>query len=271
MFSDENIGFIGGGNMGEALIRGLIAASLFNAEKISVYDAAPARIEYLEKEFGIKGRRSIGEVAQVCGIIVLAVKPQVISQVLDTLRSNISRKPLVISIAAGIALSKLEGNLPDGTPVIRVMPNAPALVQKGASALSRGKAVSDEQMQTGLLLFNAVGKAVQVDEKLMDAVTGLSGSAPAYILLVIEALIDAGVYMGLPRNTARDLVVQTVIGTSTMLEITGKHPAELKDMITSPGGTTIHGLQVLESCSVRGALMECVEAATQRSAELGKG
>jgi pyrroline-5-carboxylate reductase len=126
-------------------------------------------------------------------------------------------------------------------------------------------------MQTGLLLFNAVGKAVQVDEKLMDAVTGLSGSAPAYILLVIEALIDAGVYMGLPRNTARDLVVQTVIGTSTMLEITGKHPAELKDMITSPGGTTIHGLQVLESCSVRGALMECVEAATQRSAELGKG
>jgi pyrroline-5-carboxylate reductase len=165
----------------------------------------------------------------------------------------------------------LEGDLPEGTPVIRVMPNATALVQKGASALSRGKAVSDEQMQMGMLLFNAVGKAVQADEKLMNAVTGLSGSAPAYILLVIEALIDAGVYVGLPRNTARDLVVQTVIGTSTMLEITGKHPAELKDMITSPGGTTIHGLQVLESHSVRGALMECVEAATRRSAELGKG
>jgi pyrroline-5-carboxylate reductase len=271
MFRDENIGFIGGGNMGEALIRGLIAASLFRSEKISAYDVNPARVEYLEKEFGIKGGRSIGEVAEACGIIVLAVKPQVISQVLHTLRPHLSRKPLVISIAAGIALSTIEGNLPEGTPVIRVMPNAPALVQKGASALSRGQEVTDEQMQMGLALFNAVGKAVQVDEKLMDAVTGLSGSAPAYILLVIEALIDAGVYTGLPRNIARDLVVQTVIGTSTMLEITGKHPAEIKDMVTSPGGTTIHGLQVLESYSVRGALIECVEAAAQRSAELGKG
>ena len=125
-------------------------------------------------------------------------------------------------------------------------------------------------MEMGLVLFKAVGKAVEAEEKLMDAVTGLSGSAPAYILLVIEALIDAGVFMGLPRQTARELVIQTVIGTSTMLEVTGKHPAELKDMITSPGGTTIYGLQVLESYAVRGALIECVEAASRRSAELGK-
>ena len=271
MFRDENIGFIGGGNMGEALIRGLIAASLMGSDKISVYDASSDRTDYLEREYRIKGRRNIGEIAEVCSIIVLAVKPQVILQVLHTLRSHLSRKPLVISIAAGIALSMLEGNLPEGTPVIRVMPNATALVQKGASALARGKSVSDEQMKIGMVLFNAVGKAVQVDEKLMNAVTGLSGSAPAYILLVIEALIDAGVYTGLSRDIARDLVVQTVIGTSTMLEITGKHPAELKDMVTSPGGTTIHGLQVLELRSVRGALIECVEAATKRSAELGKG
>ncbi len=270
MFSDRSIGFIGGGNMGEALIRGLIAASLFAAEKVFVCDVIASRIQHLEKEFGIKGRGSIGELAESCSIIVLAVKPQVIAQVLDTLSAHLSHKPLVISIAAGVSLSTLEGRLPDETSVVRVMPNTPALVQKGASALSRGKAVSAAQMEMSLALFRSVGKAVEVGENLMDAVTGLSGSGPAYVLLVIEALIDAGVFMGLPRQTARDLVVQTVAGTSMMLEITGKHPAELKDMITSPGGTTIHGLEVLESYSVRGAFMECVEAATRRSAELGK-
>jgi len=269
MLRDQSIGFIGGGNMGEALISGLIAASLFTAEKVSAYDVIESRIQYLEKEFGIKRRRSIGELAESCSIIVLAVKPQVISQVLDTLRSHLSHKPLVVSIAAGISLAILEGRLPDETPVIRVMPNTPALVRKGASALSRGRAVSTAHMEMGLALFRAVGKAVEVEEKLMDTVTGLSGSGPAYVLLVIEALIDAGVLMGLPRQTARELVIQTVIGTSMMLESTAKHPAELKDMITSPGGTTIQGLQVLESYSVRGALMECVEAASRRSTELG--
>jgi len=270
MFSDQSIGFIGGGNMGEALIRGLIAGSLFPAEKVSAYDVIASRIQYLEKEYGIKGRASIGELAESSSIIVLAVKPQVISQVLDTLSAHLWHKPLVISIAAGVALSTLEGGLPDETPVVRVMPNTPALVQKGASALSRGRAVSAAQMEMSLALFRSVGKAAEVEEKLMDAVTGLSGSGPAYVLLVIEALIDAGVFMGLPRQIARDLVVQTVAGTSMMLEVTGKHPADLKDMITSPGGTTIQGLQVLESYSVRGAFMECVEAASNRSAELGK-
>ena len=270
MFGDQSIGLIGGGNMGEALIRGFIAASLFSAERIFAYDVIPSRLEYLEKEFGIKGRSSIGELAESSGIVVLAVKPQVMSQVLDALRAHLSHKPLVISIAAGIPLSMIEGRLPDGTAAIRVMPNTPALVQKGISALSRGKAVSVAQMQLSLALFRAVGKAVEVEEKLMDTVTGLSGSGPAYVMLVIEALIDAGVFMGLPRQTARELVVQTVIGSAMMLDITGKHPAEIKDMITSPGGTTIYGLQVLESYSVRGALMECVEAATQWLAELGK-
>lgn len=255
--------------MGEALISGLIAAALFPPEKILAYDVIASRVQYLEKKFAIRGRATIGELAESSSIIVLAVKPQVVSQVLDVLPAHLSHKPLIVSIAAGIALSTLEGRLPH-TSVVRVMPNTPALVQKGASALSRGKQVSAEQMEMSLALFRSVGKAVEVDEKMMDAVTGLSGSGPAYILLVIEALIDAGVFMGLTRQTARELVVQTVAGTSMMLEITGKHPSELKDMITSPGGTTIHGLQVLESYSVRGALMECVEAATQRSAELGK-
>lgn len=270
MFRDQNIGFIGGGNMGEALIRGLISACLFTAERVFVFDVIESRITFLEKQFGIKGCRDLAELAQTSTIILLAVKPQTISDVLDTLFGQLSHKPLVISIAAGVALSTLEQRLPQKTAVVRVMPNAPALVQQAASALSRGKAVSDAQMEMSLALFHAVGKAVEIDEKLMDAVTGLSGSGPAYVLLMIEALIDAGVLMGLPRQAARDLVVQTVAGTSKLLEATGKHPAEMRDLITSPGGTTIHGLQVLESYSVRGALMDCVEAASKRSAELGK-
>ena len=270
MFRDRSVGFIGGGNMGEALIRGLISASLFPAERVFAFDVIESRVKYLEKEFGIKGRSDIAELTRSCAIIVLAVKPQTISHVLDTLSAHLSHKPLVISIAAGVALSTLEQRLPENTAVVRVMPNATALVQQAASALSRGRAVSDAQMEMSLALFRAVGKAVEIDEKLMDAVTGLSGSGPAYVLLMIEALIDAGVLMGLPRQAARDLVVQTVAGTSKLLETTGKHPAELRDLVTSPGGTTIHGLQILESYSVRGALMECVEAATKRSAELGK-
>jgi pyrroline-5-carboxylate reductase len=256
--------------MGESLIRGLIATSLFPAEEVSAYDVLPARLEYLEKEFGIKARASIAELAESSSIIVIAVKPQVISEVLNALADHLGHRPLVISIAAGIALETLQRGLPEKTSVVRVMPNTPALIQKGASALSRGKTVSPAQMEMSLALFRSVGKAVEVEEKLMDAVTGLSGSGPAYVLLVIESLIDAGVFMGLPRQTARELVVQTVVGTSMMLDNTEKHPAQLKDTITSPGGTTIHGLQVLESYSVRAAFMECVEAATERSAELGR-
>lgn len=255
--------------MAEALIRGLIAPSLFSAERVFVFDVLESRIQLLEKEFGIKGQRDIPALARSSDIILLAVKPQTISTVLDTLSGHLSRKPLIISIAAGVALSTLEQRLPEKTAVVRVMPNTPALVQMAASALSRGKAVTDAQMEMSLALFRSVGKAVEISDKLMDAVTGLSGSGPAYVLLMIEAMIDAGVLMGLPRQAAKDLVVQTFAGTTRLLETTGKHPAELKDMITSPAGTTIHGLQVLESCSVRGALIDCVEAAARRSEELG--
>jgi pyrroline-5-carboxylate reductase len=155
--------------------------------------------------------------------------------------------------------------------VVRVMPNTPALVLKGASALARGPAVTDDQMRACLAIFQAVGKAVEVEEKWMDAVTGLSGSGPAYVLLAIEAMIDGGVQMGLLRPIARELAVQTFLGTAAMIAETGKHPAELKDMITSPGGTTIAGIEVLESSAVRGAFMQAVEAGTLRSKELGKG
>lgn len=256
--------------MGEALVRGLVSARLFPLDKISVYDVSSSRTDYLTSRYGIRAGQSISELARSSDIVVLAVKPQVITSVLAELRGNFFGNPLVISIAAGIPLRVLESALPDGAAVVRVMPNAPALVLQGASALSRGKEVKPGQMETCLSLFRAVGKAVEVEEKWMDTVTGLSGSAPAYVLLMIEALVDGGVLMGLPRQISRELVLQTVAGTVAMLEESGKHPAEMKDVITSPGGTTIQGLKVLENRAVRGAFIDCVEAAAKRSEELGK-
>lgn len=270
MFASLRLGFVGGGNMGEALIRGFLAASLLSSRQISVFDVVPERLSYLTQEYGIQTYENITILAENCEIIILAVKPQTMARVLDTLHAHLAHKPLIISIAAGISLTSLASALPEKTPLIRVMPNTPALVQQSASALARGPHASDADMDLAMALFEAVGKAVEVEEKLMDAVTGLSGSGPAYILLLLESLIDAGVLMGLPRSTARELVVQTALGTATMLAESGKHPGELKDQITSPGGTTIHGLQILEQRGVRGAFMAAVQTATQRSLELGK-
>jgi pyrroline-5-carboxylate reductase len=270
MLEGQKIGFIGGGNMGEALIKGLLSAALFRPEEIFVYDVSSARKEHLKNSYGVSPQESIAALAKTSQLIILAVKPQTMSAVLDELQSHLSHRPLMISIAAGISISTISSSLPEGMAVIRVMPNTPALVLKGASALSRGTHVTDEQMEQALAIFGAVGTAQEVEEKLMDTVTGLSGSGPAYVLLMIESLIDAGVLMGLSRNVARELTVQTVLGTAIMLQETGKHPAELKDLITSPAGTTIHGLQVLEDRSFRGAILGAVEAATLQSKKLGK-
>jgi pyrroline-5-carboxylate reductase len=269
MFKHLKIGFIGGGNMGEAMIRGLISASLFASDQIHVFDVSTPRMQLLASSYRTQLSPDLGHLAESSQIIVLAVKPQVMQAVLRELRSHLSHQPLVISIAAGIPISDLVQGLEPGTHVIRVMPNTPALVLEGASALARGPLVTDDEMAQALALFQAVGKAFEVDESLMDAVTGLSGSGPGYVLLVLESLIDAGVLMGIPRQIARELVLQTALGTARMALETGKHPAELKDMITSPGGTTIRGLHVLESRAVRGAILGAVEAATLRSKELG--
>jgi pyrroline-5-carboxylate reductase len=270
MLRDTKIGFIGGGNMGEAMIRGLIKASLLTADQIYVFDISAPRMQYLTGTYEIQPSPDLGHLAKSCQLIVLAVKPQMMQTVLNELRSHLSHHPLVISIAAGIPMADLVQGLMPGTHVIRVMPNTPALVLEGASALARGPGVTDDDMAQALALFRAVGKAFELDESLMDAVTGLSGSGPGYLLLVLESLIDAGVLMGLPRQAARELVLQTALGTARMAQETGKHPAELKDLITSPGGTTIRGLRVLEDRGVRGALLDAVEAAALRSMELGK-
>jgi pyrroline-5-carboxylate reductase len=271
MFEQTQVGFIGGGNMGEALIKGFLSSALLPPGKILVHDVSPERMHHLATTYGIRLQQNIPDLVAASQIIIVAVKPQVMQTVVQGMRPHLGHAPLVISIAAGIPLDTLTSAFPADLPVVRVMPNTPALVLQGASALSRGPGVTDTQMEQALTLFKAVGKAMEVEEKWMDAVTGLSGSGPAYFLLLLEGMIDAGVLMGLPRPVARELVLQTARGTVEMVFETGKHPAELKDMITSPGGTTIRGLHVLEERSVRGALMRAVEAATNRSRELGKG
>jgi pyrroline-5-carboxylate reductase len=270
MFQETQIGFIGGGNMGEALVRGLIAASLFVPEQIRVYDISTLRVEHLRTTYGIVPAPNMVKLAGECRFLVLAVKPQHMSGVLSELRSELSKRHLVISIAAGIPMALLRSGLGGESHIIRVMPNTPALILEGASALARGTGVTDEEMQQALRIFGAVGKAVEVDESMLDVVTGLSGSGPAYIFLILEALIDAGVLMGLPRNLSRELVLQTALGSVKMVQETGKHPAELKELITSPGGTTVRGLRIMEQRGVRAALLDAVEAATLRSVELGK-
>lgn len=270
MFNQAMLGFIGGGNMGGALIKGLIAAGLLRPDQILVHDVDRKRLQDLESSYGVKAVERLSDLAAAATIVVLAVKPQVMSRVVSDLKGRLRHRPLIISIAAGVAIDTISRGLGEDLAIVRVMPNTPALVQQSASALARNAAVSDQQMEQALKLFEAVGVAVAVEEKLLNAVTGLSGSGPAYVLQFIESLIDGGVLMGLPRPIARQLVVQTVFGTATMMLETGRHPAELKDLITSPGGTTITGLQVLEAAGLRGAVMDAVEAATLRSRELGR-
>ena len=265
----ENICFIGGGQMAEALIKGITAKGVMDAGAVSCSEPLGDRRKYLEKTYGIKTFAHNQDAVAMADAIVLAVKPQVMDAVLASIRPAVSPDKLVISIAAGITIFQLESGLDKGTRVVRVMPNTPALVQEGAAALCRGTHAQEADMERALTLFRAVGKAVEVPESLMDAVTGLSGSGPAYCFMFIEALIQAGIREGLPRPTAAELAIQTVIGSAKMCQETGRHPQELVSMVTSPGGTTIHGIYHLEKQGLSAGVMDAVRAAAERSRELG--
>ncbi len=268
----SKIGFVGGGRMGEALIKGISRASLYNAEQIMVADPVEAQRQTLHKQYGIATFAEARDMVRECDIIILAVKPQIMGLVLDSLRDVIDNKHLVISIAAGITLNFLESKLAgNGCRFIRVMPNTPALIQEGAAAISPGLRADDDDMATGMAIFKAVGQAVVLPEIYLDAVTGLSGSGPAYVFSFIEGLIDAGVKVGLARDAAQTLVLQTVLGSVKLAMASNEHPAKLRAMVTSPGGTTIAGLHKLERAGFQGIIMDAVEAATTRSKELGKG
>jgi len=255
--------------MAEALIKGLLSKEFLKPGRIKASDLSEDRRNHLKEAFGINTTSENKEAVKGSEIIILAVKPQVMSVVLEDIGPVVSSNHLVVSIAAGITTHSLEKRLPEGARVVRVMPNTPALVQAGAAALCKGTAASQGDLDIVRQILEAVGKAVVVPEALMDAVTGLSGSGPAYVFTFIEGLIDAGVREGLSRTVAQELVVQTVLGAALMCQNTGKYPAELTAMVTSPGGTTVAGLHVLERAALRGILLDAVRAATERSRELG--
>jgi pyrroline-5-carboxylate reductase len=277
------ISIIGAGNMGKALIKGsiqtLIEKNIISSSKdIIATRRNEEELNKLENEFSIDTTTDNKKAVSKGDVIILAVKPQTLlygvdnqPSVLDEISPVVDSSKLLISIAAGVTIQAIQSRLNEGAHVIRAMPNTPLEVREGVIAISRGKNASDENVALAKEIFTATGTVVTVEEEVMDAVTGLSGSGPAYIFLIIEALSDAGVKMGLPRKTSLKLAVQTVLGAAKMVLETEKHPAELKDKVTSPGGTTIAGLHVLEECAVRSALIKAVEEAARRSTLLGGG
>ncbi|MEB3309609.1 MAG: pyrroline-5-carboxylate reductase [Snowella sp.] len=262
------LGIIGGGIMAEAILSRLLQQKLYSASDVLVSDPQASRREWLRKTYGVQVTDDNQEAANASQILLLAVKPQTLERVVAGLAGG-QLKPLVISVLAGIPISRLEFGFPDH-PVIRVMPNTPATVGAGITAIAAGKLVDIHHMDLAKSIFAAVGQVVEIPESLMDAVTGLSGSGPAYVAMIIEGLADGGVASGLPRAIAYQLALQTVLGTAQLLKETGIHPAELKDQVTSPGGTTIMGVATLEKMGVRSAMIEAVRAAYRRSQEFGK-
>ncbi|HHW54170.1 MAG: pyrroline-5-carboxylate reductase [bacterium] len=266
---EKSFGFIGAGAMGSALMRGIVQGDLVKAGSVFASDPDKGRLQEIVAELGINPVKDNGEVLEKADVVVLAVKPQVIEEVLEPLKGKWSPKQLVISIAAGISLQKLESYI-QGAPVIRVMPNTPCLVGAGAAGIALGSRAGEEEGKLAQELFAAVGEAFIVPEDLLDAVTGLSGSGPAYCYLFIEALADAGVQEGLPRPIAQRLAALTLLGAARMVLETEKHPGELKDMVTSPAGTTIAAVSVLEKRAFRGTVIEAVRAASRRSREMAE-
>ncbi|MGH7273910.1 MAG: pyrroline-5-carboxylate reductase [Nitrospiria bacterium] len=268
--SIKSLGVIGAGKMGSALIRGLLEAGVLTPGQLIASDSAEPALDQLKRETGVKTAGRNAELAKQSEIIVIAVKPDVLRSVLQEIRAFVGKDHLVISIAAGISLRVIEEALNPGCRVVRVMPNTPCLVRATAAAFSLGENATAEDAEQVKAIFGTVGLAIEMDEKHLDAVTGLSASGPAYVFLMIEALSDGGVKMGLPRPVALQLSAQTVFGAAKMVLEMKKHPGELKDLVTSPGGTTMAGLHALEGRAFRAALIEAVEAATRRAKELGK-
>ncbi|MCX8118030.1 MAG: pyrroline-5-carboxylate reductase [Desulfobacterota bacterium] len=270
MLRNKQIGFVGAGNMGEALIHGLLHGHLCRPEQILCSDAKPERLKWIRERYAVKGTSHNVEVVKHSDILILAVKPQIMKPVVEEVAKHLDLTKLIISIAAGVPLDAIESCARKELKLIRVMPNICVSVREGISAIAGGRHASKEDLMVAKTIFDSVGKSIFIEESLLDAVTGLSGSGPAYIFLIIDALADAGVKVGLSRNDALVLASQTVLGAAKMLIETGEHPGKLKDMVTSPGGTAIAGLHTLEQGGVRTTLINAVEVATQRARVLGE-
>ena len=253
--------------MGEALLSRLLVQQIFLPNQVIVSEPQPQRREFLHQQYGVEVTIDNQAIASSVEVLLLAIKPQVF----DSVTAGLQAAPdqIVLSILAGVPLKRLEAAFP-GQPVIRAMPNTPATVGAGMTAIAAGQQAQAAHLETARQIFSAVGEVVEVPESLLDAVTGLSGSGPGFVAVMIEALIDGGVSVGLPRATATQLALQTVRGTAELLQTTGLHPAELKDRVTSPGGTTIAGVAHLEQAGLRSAMIGAVQAACRRSQELGQ-
>jgi pyrroline-5-carboxylate reductase len=270
MTTPLKIGFLGAGKMATALARGFLHAKLVTPKQLFAADPADASRKQFAAATGAKTVASNRAAAQAANILILATKPDQTAAALAEISAAFTKNHLLISIAAGVTLAKLENNLPPNARVIRVMPNTPALVGAGASGLAPGKHATAADGELAQRLLSAIGLALPVKENLLDAVTGLSGSGPAYVYQFIEALSDGGVASGLPRDVATKLAAQTVLGAAKMVLETGQHPGALKDQVASPGGTTIEGLHELEKGKLRATVMNAVRAATEKSKKLGQ-
>jgi pyrroline-5-carboxylate reductase len=266
----RRIGFLGGGSMAGALIRGLLHSSTVTADQIQASDLKEERRAELERVYGIKATDDNEALVRWADVVVISVKPQIVDRVLGSIAAGLGDGDLVVSVAAGVPIDAIEARLPASARVIRSMPNTAAIALAGATAIAPGSHATREDVEVARALFEAVGRCVVLDESLLDAVTGLSGSGPAYVMLMIEALADGGVKVGLGRDTALLLAAQTVYGAAKLQLETGEHPGRLKDMVPSPGGTAIAGLHTLEAGGLRRTLIDAVEAAARRSAELGE-
>jgi pyrroline-5-carboxylate reductase len=271
MLNDKKIAILGSGNMGEALVSGLIVSESSEPENIICTDIRKEKLDEIRREYGVRTTTDNIKAVVESDIIVYAVKPQIIAAVLKETAKKLDMSKLVISIAAGVPMAAIESCLDKDLRLIRVMPNIAASVNEAASAIAAGAHATKEDIDLALAIFNSIGKSIFLKENyLMDAITGLSGSGPAYIFLIVDALADAGVKMGLARQDALFLSTQTVLGAAKLLLETQEHPGQLKDKVTSPGGTAIAGLATLEEGGLRTTLIRAVEAATNRSKELGE-
>jgi pyrroline-5-carboxylate reductase len=268
---DKSLGFIGAGNMAEAMIRGIIQNQVVLPDRILASDLSGERREYISRTFGMETMEENRSLVDQSNVIFLAVKPQAVPQVLKDMASDMGPEKLLVSIVAGVPIQTLSSGLPKTPRIVRTMPNTPMTVMEGAMAIASDSPALPEDLKTVETLFRPLGSTVRIEEKLIDAVTGLSGSGPAYVFMILEALADGGVKMGLPRDVAETLAAQTLMGSAKLFLETRMNPGQLKCMVTSPGGTTIAGIHELEKGGIRASLMNAVESATERSIELGKG
>ncbi len=270
MIHERTIAILGAGNMGTAFLKGIVNAKLTPAEKITACDVNVEKLEALQAQWGIKTTTSLTDAVRLAQIVLLCVKPQTLPKVLPIIRNHVNENQLIISIVAGMKIGFIQQQLGKDVPVARAMPNIAATVDEGAAAIAFADHATKQHQDMAMAIFEAVGEVVTVAEEHLDAVTGLSGSGPAYIYMVIEAMIDGGVKMGLPREIATTLAIQTVLGSAKLVKMSGLHPAILRDQVTTPGGTTINAIHELESHGLRSMLINAVATATRRSEELSR-